>query len=480
MRTRIETTLLPPTPTSYRSWSVTGPADPAACATGLAAARLFDQCVLYERDGAWWYAGGALCGVTLHRDRMVLHYGDRQTNRPVTHSPVVELSQLAATFPVDDWRAYGWVAFEFATDVGPGGLSTGWHPGQGVGEGGDAAGRAVRHRTAAPLAQLIVPEVEIRITPRRLDVRGTDEATVARVLAAVERLPADGPGGGERHQPGPLDVVTPGADAYQQAVATAVERIQAGRLAKVVLSRRVPVPFEVDLAATCLRGRRANSPARTFLVDLPGMRAVGFSPETVAEIGADGEVSSQPLAGTRPLGRGVEQDALARAELWSDAKEVFEHAVSVRAVTDDLAGICAPDSVVVRRFMDVEARGSVQHLASRVAGRLRPDVTNWEALAALSPAITASGIPRRVAYQTVAELEPTGRGLYAGAVVQVGQDGFLDAALALRCLHTHGGRTWLQAGAGVVADSRPLREYAETCEKFASIAPHLVPAHRRQ
>ncbi|ORT47784.1 salicylate synthase [Frankia sp. KB5] len=345
------------------------------------------------------------------------------------------------------------------------------------------------------MAQLIVPEVEIRIAPGRLDVRGTDEATVARVLAVVDRLPADGPegvgvggvGGAadvERHQTGPLDVVTPGAEAYQQAVAAAVERIQAGRLAKVVLSRRVPVPFEVDLAATCLRGRRANSPARTFLVDLPGMRSVGFSPETVAEVGADGEVSSQPLAGTRPLGRGAEQDAAARAELWCDAKEVFEHAVSVRAVADDLAGICVPDSVTVRRFMDVEARGSVQHLASRVAGRLRPGVTNWEALAVLSPAITASGIPRGVACQTVAELEPTERGLYAGAALQVGHDGFLDAALALRCLHTHGGQTWLQAGAGVVADSRPSREYAETCEKFASIAPHLVPApaptHRRK
>ncbi|SBW28815.1 salicylate synthase [Protofrankia symbiont of Coriaria ruscifolia] len=458
MTTLLDTAPPPSEPAVYRTRSTRGRFDPAALATTLAAAGLAEHCVLYERGDDWWYAAGVLCAVSVHHDRAVVRYGDQRIEHPYTGSPLRALAELTADLPVMDWHGYGWLAFEFAqAHERPVALP---RPGA----------------DPAPLAQLVVPRVEARISTTSIDVRAVDDRTLDRVLDIAARLPGascDRPPAGRRT---PVDVHTPDGDAYRSAVARAVERIEAGHLAKVILSRRVPVPFEVDLARTCLHGRRANTPARTFLLDLPGMRATGFSPETVAEVDADGFVRTQPLAGTRALGLGGDRDRINRGELCTDPKELYEHAISVRASDAELRTVCQPDSVAVRDFMSVRARGSVQHLGSHVEGRLRGGASCWDAIGVLFPAVTASGIPKAAACREIADLEPGARGLYAGAVFQVGHDGTLDAALALRAVFTQDGRSWLRAGAGVVAGSRPDREYTETCEKLASIAPYLVAA----
>ena len=132
------------------------------------------------------------------------------------------------------------------------------------------------------------------------------------------------------------------------------------------------------------------------------------------------------------------------------------------------------------RYRDNQAvreRGSVQHLASTLVGRLpRPDDTTqaWRAFAALFPSITATGIPKRAAYRVIRELEPRERGLYAGAVLTCDHTGHLDAALVLRSIYQDTERTWLQAGAGIVHHSNPEREHEETCEKLRSVSEHLI------
>jgi salicylate synthase len=245
----------------------------------------------------------------------------------------------------------------------------------------------------------------------------------------------------------------------------------------VILSRAIEVPFAIDFPATYQVGRQANTPARSFLLDLPGgLRAAGFSPETVAEVSAQRWVTSQPLAGTRARHTDRGDDLRSRAELATDPKEVYEHAVSVKLADTELRTLCVPGTVGVAEFMALKERGSVRHLGSRVRGQLASDRTSWDALAALFPAVTASGIPKAEAYGVIAELESGSRGLYSGAVVRATAAGELDAALALRTVFTHQGRTWLRAGAGIVAASRPAREYRETCEKLASVAPYLVPS----
>lgn len=271
------------------------------------------------------------------------------------------------------------------------------------------------------------------------------------------------------------DVIAVGTAAYGRAVSRTVRDIRAGLLEKAVVSRQVPLPAEPrpDFPATYLAGRRANTPARSYVLDLGGYRAAGFSPETVLEVEDDGRVSTQPLAGTRALGADPAENERRRAELLSDPKEIHEHAVSVRLAWEEMAAVCRPGSVVVEEYMAVRPRGSVQHLASRVTGRLRPDAGPWDAFASLFPAITATGVSKRAALQALARHEEGPRGLYGGAVFRGSTSGALDAALVLRTLIGAGDEAWLRAGAGVTAQSSPERETEETCEKLRSVAPYL-------
>ncbi|MBN3729112.1 salicylate synthase, partial [Burkholderia sp. Ac-20379] len=269
-----------------------------------------------------------------------------------------------------------------------------------------------------------------------------------------------------------------GADAapYRQRVARAVEQIEARDYDKVIASRAVPVSGALDLVASYQKGRLANQPARSFLLRRDAFACAGFSPETVVEVATDGGVSTQPLAGTRALGDTPEQEAQLRADLLRDPKEIAEHAVSVKLAVDELLPVCAPDSVQVAEFMQICRRGTVQHLGSRVRGRLAEGRSAWDAFAALFPAVTASGIPKREAIDAIGQLEPGPRGLYSGCVMIADSDGLLDAALVLRSVFVDGGRAWLQAGAGVVAMSTPERELEETREKLTSVSRFLAGA----
>ncbi|MEX5710662.1 salicylate synthase [Parafrankia sp. FMc6] len=452
----------------YRPGVAYGDFDPPRVATALAGARFTDRSVLYECADGWWYAAGALCTVTVYGDRVQIATGDNLVDLPYAGSPLPVLAAVTDALPIAGWTAYGWLAFEFATAI------------ERAAAPEHTVAQPLRGANRRPLAQLVVPLVEVRVSPSAVEARGVDERLRDQVLTFADRCAnAWGDLAGPPAAATPtraVDVRAGDAEAYRSAVRTAIDRIEAGRLAKVVLSRRVAVPFEVDLARTCLVGRRANTPARTFLLDLPGMRATGFSPEVVAVVGADRTVRTQPLAGTRAFGLGTDRDRANCDELRTDPKEIYEHAVSVQLSDAELRTVCTPGSVAVRDFMTVRPRGSVQHLGSQVEGRLDDARTRWDALAALFPAVTATGVPKDVACREITGLEPAARGLYAGAVLRLGADGTLDAALALRTVFSQEGRTWLRAGAGVVAGSRPEREYEETCEKLASVAPHLVPA----
>ncbi|GAA5061149.1 salicylate synthetase [Thermocatellispora tengchongensis] len=416
-------------------------ADPLLLAAKLAGSGLFRDYVVYERPGCWTFAGGALGEVVLDPGELRVRWADApESSSPWSGRAAAALEAAFATAPWAGWSAYGWIGFEAAT--------------------GDARG--------GRLAHLIVPRTEVRIEAGRATVVSADprEADqVAELLAdpSVPPVPA----------PAPIDVRAGGED-YRARVARAVAEIGEGRYQKVIASRPLPIPFPVDVVGTYVRGRAANTPARSFLLGLDGFRATGFSPEVLAAVDASGSVTTQPLAGTRAFGRGERADSATRHELETDPKEIFEHAVSVRASQDELYGVCSPDTVRVTGFMTVKERGSVQHLGSSVSGELAPGRTCWDALDALFPGVTASGIPKREAMEAIARLEEP-RGLYAGAVLAVAHDGSMDAALVLRALYSEGGRAWLRAGAGIVTGSTPEREFEETCEKLSSIAPYVVP-----
>jgi salicylate synthetase len=267
--------------------------------------------------------------------------------------------------------------------------------------------------------------------------------------------------------------VTADASDYRGRVAAAVAEIVAGNYHKVILSRSVEVPFPLDFPSTYRLGRRNNTPVRSFLLRLGGIRAVGYSPELVAAV-RDGEVVTEPLAGTRAFGRGAVPDRQARHDLESNSKEIVEHAISVRSSLQEISEVAEPGTAVVTDFMTVRERGSVQHLGSTISARLDPSSDRMDALEALFPAVTASGIPKASGVDAILRLDGAPRGLYSGAVVMISADGGLDAALTLRAAYEADGKTWLRAGAGIIEESNPEREFEETCEKLSTLAPYLV------
>lgn len=433
----------------YHHTTIHGRFDPPAAATALALAGLFDRYVVYEREEEWCYAGGALGEIVLDSAELRVRWGGEETTEPVGSRPFAQVAAALDRIPTSDWNVYGWAAFEL---------------------GYLARGR-IGVPAGTPLLHLIVPQTEVRLRAGRAVIRATEQSSGD---LARRHLVAPPPESGGTPVPVPIDGY--GAEMYQKSVAVAVDDIRRGELQKVILSRPVPIAGSVDIPATYLNGRRGNTPARSFLLDLGGWRAMGFSPETVVEVGADGAVSTQPLAGTRAHGLGDEQDARLGGELLEDAKEIFEHAISVKLAHDEMRTVCDPASVVVGDFMDIKPRGSVQHLGSRVLGRLADGKSAWDALEALFPAITASGIPKEAAYERIVQLEPGPRGLYSGAVLTASGDGSMDAALVLRALYEQDGHAWLRAGAGIVAASLPERELEETREKLSSVAPYVIGA----
>ncbi|WP_280302015.1 chorismate-binding protein, partial [Nocardia abscessus] len=207
-----------------------------------------------------------------------------------------------------------------------------------------------------------------------------------------------------------------------------------------------------------------------------GVVGAGFSAYLGGAVDEVGGVTTSRVGGTRALGGGGGPDLAAKADLISDPKEIVEHAISVQTSFAEIAAVADPGTPAVSDFMAVRERGSVQHLASTVRGRLAADRSSWDALEVLFPSVTASGIPKRAGVDSVFRLDHDPRGLYSGAVVTVSPTGALEATLVLRAVYQNTEGAWLRAGAGIVGQSRPEREFEETCEKLGSIAPYVVKA----
>ncbi|MFC8390603.1 salicylate synthase [Streptomyces sp. NPDC057238] len=435
---------------SFPERKLTFTGDPVAVAAALSASTDAPH-LLYEQGGSVTWSEGESVVIEVDETSVRLHGTDLETTElPAGAHPLATAGELLRTRTDGVGSAHGWISFELA------------HAYHGGGTTGDRA-----------LARFVVPEREIELTPTAAVLR----ADGPDALDALERrLHTAATSAGEPAAARVAVDLEERADRYRTAVADVVRAIRAGELDKAIVSRTVSVPDDIDLPATYVAGRRSHLPARSFLLRHGGWEAAGFSPEIVARIDADGLVTAQPLAGTRALTGDSDADAARRAELHRDAKEVYEHAVSVRLVQEELNTVCLPESVRTEEFMAVEERGSVQHLASRLRGRLTPGHDRWDALAALFPAVTASGIPKGPALAAIGRAEEQERGLYSGAVVRLEADGTLDAALVLRTVLRRGDRTWLRAGAGIVAGSNPERELEETREKLRAVSGHLVPS----
>ncbi|MCK9988781.1 MAG: anthranilate synthase component I, partial [Azoarcus sp.] len=206
---------------------------------------------------------------------------------------------------------------------------------------------------------------------------------------------------------------------------------------------------------------------------------VGSSPEALVRV-EDGEVTVRPIAGTRPRGGTPDEDAALAVELQADAKERAEHLMLLDLGRNDIGRVAEFGSVKVTQQMALERYSHVMHLVSEVRGTLRKELDALAALAAAFPAGTVSGAPKVRAMEIIDELEPSRRGPYAGAVGWFGWGAkSLDTAIAIRTAVMKGGRAWVQAGAGIVADSDPQRELDETEAKARGVLTALVHAARQ-
>ncbi|MCS7157945.1 MAG: anthranilate synthase component I [Blastocatellia bacterium] len=258
-------------------------------------------------------------------------------------------------------------------------------------------------------------------------------------------------------------------DEFEQRVRQAKDYIARGEAFQIVLSQRFEVevgdldPFQVYRAL-----RMLNPSPYMFYMELEETHLVGASPEMLVRIVGD-EITYRPIAGTRPRGMTDAEDRALEADLLADEKERAEHVMLVDLGRNDVGRVAEYGSVEVTDLMVVERYSHVMHLVSTIRGRRRPDKDRFDVLAACFPAGTVTGAPKIRAMEIIDELEPTRRGIYAGTVLYADYSGNLDSCIVIRTALIRNGRAYVQAGAGIVADSIPEREYQETVNKARSV-----------
>ncbi|MFP5416146.1 MAG: anthranilate synthase component I [Actinomycetes bacterium] len=254
---------------------------------------------------------------------------------------------------------------------------------------------------------------------------------------------------------------------FEAAVLEAVEDIKAGEAFQIVVSQRFEAPCEADALDVYRVLRRNNPSPYMYLLRLDGLSIVGSSPEALVTV-KDRHVLTHPIAGSQPRGDTVEADAAHEAHLVADPKERAEHLMLVDLGRNDLGRVCVPGTVSVVEFMKVRKYSHIMHLESTVVGELAPGRTALDATLSCFPAGTLSGAPKVRAMQIIDRLEVSRRGLYGGIVGYFDFAGNSDVAIAIRTAVLSGGRAFVQAGGGIVADSVPASEDLESRNKAAA------------
>jgi len=343
-------------------------------------------------------------------------------------------------------------------------------------------GRPPTDDLGLPVAHLIYPgtlyALDHATNTLHVVVRGdAGHTATSRLQRALERLgaPSEPPMGSRAGLP----LSPPEAQAnldesqYRSMVLRAKEHIRAGDIFQVVLSQRLSRPLRARPFEVYRALRRLNPSPYMFHLRCRGdVTLVGASPEMFVRL-RDGVAEQRPLAGTRRRGATRPLDQALAQELLGDEKERAEHVMLVDLARNDLGRVSRYGTVRVPELMEIERFSHVMHLVSHVRGELSDGRDAVDLLAACLPAGTVSGAPKVRAMQIIDELEPTRRGPYAGAVGYLDSSGNLDTCITIRTIVATGGRAYVQAGAGIVADSDPAREYQETLSKAAALLSAL-------
>ncbi|TWI14303.1 anthranilate synthase component I [Aerolutibacter ruishenii] len=276
-------------------------------------------------------------------------------------------------------------------------------------------------------------------------------------------------------------------EGFIDAVEKSKEYIRAGDIFQVVLSQRLSVPFKARPVDVYRALRALNPSPYMYFLDVGDMQVVGSSPEILVRLQHDaqgrGEVTVRPIAGTRPRGATPEQDDALEAELLADPKERAEHLMLIDLGRNDVGRVSKPGTVEVGEQFVIERYSHVMHIVSEVTGELRDGLSYADVLRATFPAGTVSGAPKIRALEVIRELEPTRRNVYAGSIgylgwSEPGRNGDADTAIAIRTAVIQDGRLYVQAGAGIVFDSDPQKEWEETMNKGRALFRAVAEAAR--
>jgi len=291
---------------------------------------------------------------------------------------------------------------------------------------------------------------------------------LAGVLEALDRPVEQAQARPDLDLPSPDLVSNTSPEDYLGMVARAKDYIAAGDIFQVVLSQRFEAPFALPPFALYRALRRVNPAPFLVYLDFGGFQIVCSSPEILVRV-REGTVTIRPIAGTRPRGATPAEDRALAAELLADPKERAEHLMLLDLGRNDVGRVAEIGSVRVTDQFFVEQYSHVMHIVSNVEGRLRPGLDALDALVAGFPAGTVSGAPKVRAMEIIDELEKERRGVYAGCVGYFGADGAMDTCIALRTSVVKDGRMYVQAGAGIVADSVPQAEHQECVNKARAL-----------
>jgi len=430
----------------YRTAFVPGKRDPIVLLHRLIQQTRWSDYLFYEGKDDIRLVLNAQARLELTKEGLRFFDGE-QTTIEATNDPLKHAERLLASLPIQGWTAYGYVAFDVAHYYLPYSKSI-----------------------VEPVMAFLIPKTELRLSSEGVTIRTLDDVETLKQLIAEK---------GDQPTYKPANIALEeerDREWYEGRVSELIRKIKEGYLQKAIISRSVIVPGRLHVLGTYAVGASMNSRVRSYCFSLGPIQGIGFSPETLLEADYLGFVQTNPLASTRPRGSTPGEDVRLTGELFSDAKEVKEHALSIWLAQAEIASVCTSESVRIFDFMHVKKYRCVQHLSSHVSGRLREGKTTWDALKALFPGITVSGIDKTAALEWIDRLEEVPRGLYAGALGWIDASGAADFAISIRSVFQYHGRIHLNAGAGIVAESDPHKEYRESVNKMHTMLHTLVLA----
>ena len=427
----------------YHETFVPGKRDAIAVLKNFVQAGIFNNYVMYEGKNEVRIAGNQLFHISVSQDRVFLSGLGKSYSEKV-NDPFKSLEKLFHSLLIDNWTAYGYVAFDVACFY-------------------SSYSKGIQQR----LCNFLIPETEFRFTEDGIYIKTTNSLEQIREQLNTQTQLPD-------YVPTSLNFDFADRDDYKNRIQTLIEAIQRGELHKAIISRSVKVNGDLDILGTYVLGSKNNNSVRSYCLNMGDVRAVGFSPEILMTVSEDGFVVTNPLAATRPRGASAEEDLCLSEELFTDAKEVKEHSLSIWLAQSEINSLCLPETIKIFDFMEVKKYRWVQHLSSRVGGQLKSGNTSWDALKVLFPGITVSGIDKARAMEWIDRLEDEPRGIYAGGIGWIDSSGAADLAIAIRSVYQYGDSICLNAGAGIVAESVPEKEYIESVNKMNTMLTNLV------